>query len=167
MRLYGTNGKKATRLCPCGYLGSALRACRCSADQVARYQARLSGPLLDRIDLHVEVPAIAPAELLQSPPGEPSARIRARCQAARALALQRQGKANRALQGQEIEQHARPDDAALKFLQLAAARLGWSARGTHRTLKVARTIADLAAAETVQVLHMAEALQYRHSAQAL
>ena len=153
--------------CPCGYLGSALRACRCSADQVARYQARLSGPLLDRIDLHVEVPAMAPAELLQSPPGEPSARIRARCQAARALALQRQGKANRALQGQEIEQHARPDDAALKFLQLAAARLGWSARGTHRTLKVARTIADLAAAETVQVLHMAEALQYRHSSQAL
>jgi magnesium chelatase family protein len=149
--------------CPCGYLGSSLRACRCSPDQIARYQARLSGPLLDRIDLHVSVGALPAAELLQAPPGESTATIRERCIAARERALQRQGKTNQALAGQEIDSHVLPDDAALKFLNTAATRLGWSARGTHRTLKVARTIADLAESRRTQLVHMAEAMQYRHT----
>lgn len=149
--------------CPCGYLGSQQRACRCTPDQVARYQSKLSGPLLDRIDLHVEVPALAAADLLQAQPGESSASIRQRCGAARERAIARQGKLNQALQAQEIDTHLRLDDAAARFLQIAAARLGWSARSTHRALKVARTIADLGAAPGVQVAHMAEAMQYRRS----
>jgi len=147
--------------CPCGYLGSSLRACRCSPDQVARYQGRLSGPLLDRIDLHVSVAALPATELLQAPAGESTSSIRERCVAARERALQRQGKTNQALAGQEIDTHALPDEAALKFLHTAATRLGWSARGTHRTLKVARTIADLAGARHTGLEHVAEALQYR------
>jgi len=147
--------------CPCGYLGSALRACRCTPDQVARYQGRLSGPLMDRIDLHVEVPALPVADLLLAAPGEATASIRERCAAARQRADARQGKTNQALAGQEIDAHALLDDAALKFLNAAAAQLGWSARGTHRTLKVARTIADLAGAHRTQTSHVAEAMQYR------
>ncbi len=144
--------------CPCGYLGSSQRTCRCSPDQVARYQGKLSGPLMDRIDLHVEVPAMPSTELLQSGPGESTASIRTRCAQAREIAFRRQGKSNQALQGQEIDDFLRLDDAALKFLNVASARLGWSARSTHRALKVARTIADLAGAETTQVTHVAEAM---------
>ncbi len=149
--------------CPCGYLGSAQKACRCTPDQVARYQNRLSGPLLDRIDLHVEVPAVASADLLQARPGESSMTIRERCTLARQRAVARQGKANQALQGQELDDALLLDDAAAKFLGVAAARLGWSARSTHRALKVARTIADLAGAQHTQLTHVAEALQYRRS----
>ncbi len=147
--------------CPCGYLGSTQRACRCTPDQVARYQGRLSGPLLDRIDLHVTVSAMPAAELLQAQAGESTAQVQARCLAARERAQVRQGKPNQALAGAEIDAHAMPDDAALKFLHTAAARLGWSARGMHRTLKVARTIADLAGAPRTGLEHIAEALQYR------
>ncbi len=150
--------------CPCGYLGATHKSCRCTPDQVARYQGRLSGPLMDRIDLHVDVPAIAAAELLQAPPGESTQDIRARCSGARQRAVERQGKANHALQGNEIDQHLQLDDAAAKFLNVAAARLGWSARGTHRVLKVARTIADLAGARSTEVAHLAEAMQYRRTA---
>ena len=149
--------------CPCGYLGSTQRACRCSADQVARYQGRLSGPLIDRIDLHVEVPAMPSTELLQTGPGESTQRIRERCSEARDRAFARQGKSNQALQGQEIDEFLKLDESALKFLNIAAARLGWSARSTHRALKVARTIADLAGAQSTQVTHVAEAMQYRRA----
>ena len=149
--------------CPCGYLGSVQKACRCTPDQVARYQGKLSGPLIDRIDLHVEVPALPSADLMQTPPGESTATIRARCTLARARAIERQGKANQALQGPEIDAHLWLDEAAAKFLNIAAARLGWSARSTHRALKVARTIADLAGAATTQVAHVAEAMQYRRA----
>ena len=166
LREYGTNGKKATRLCPCGYLGSTQKACRCTPDQVARYHGKLSGPLVDRIDLHVEVPALASSDLLQAPPGESTSSIRERCTAARARAVARQGKANHALQGKEIDDHLVLDDAAAKFLNVAAARLGWSARSTHRALKVARTIADLAGARMTQVTHVAEAMQYRRALRA-
>ncbi len=151
--------------CPCGYLGSSVHACRCTPDQVARYQSKLSGPLMDRIDLHVEVPALPSSALLLSPAGENSAAIRARCTAARNRALTRQGKTNLALQGQEIDTHVALDVAAVKFLNLAATRLGWSARSTHRALKVARTIADLAGSDHTQVSHLAEAMQYRRTLQ--
>jgi len=152
--------------CPCGWLGSA-RACRCSPDQVMRYQGRLSGPLLDRIDLHVEVGALSPAELLDAPAGEASAQVQARCIAARGRAQARQGKDNHALHGAEIDRHAALSEAATEFLRLAALRLQWSARSTHRVLKVARTIADLAAARAVEVVHVAEAVQYRRALPAL
>ena len=149
--------------CPCGYLGSTQRACRCTPDQVGRYQGRLSGPLIDRIDLHVEVPAMPSTELMQSGPGESTQSIRDRCVEARDRAFQRQGKSNQALQGKEIDDFLRLDAAALKFLNIASARLGWSARSTHRALKVARTIADLAGAQHTQVVHIAEAMQYRRT----
>ena len=152
--------------CPCGYLGSSLRACRCSPDQVSRYQGKLSGPLLDRIDLHVEVGALAADELVNAPPGDATAVIRARVATARDRAIARQGTTNQALEGQAIDAQCQLDDAAAKFLNTAAARLGWSGRSIHRCLKVARTIADLAGAQAVQVTHVAEAVQYRRALKA-
>jgi magnesium chelatase family protein len=149
--------------CPCGYLGSSQKACRCTPDQIARYQGKLSGPLLDRIDLHVEVAALPSADLLQAAAGESSATIRARCVAARERAMARQGSANSTLQGKAIDEAVRLDDAAARFLNVAATRLGWSGRSTHRALKVARTIADLAGAQSTQVTHVAEAMQYRQA----
>jgi len=98
---------------------------------------------------------------MQAAPGESTSDIRERCTQARQRALARQGKANHALQGQEIDKHLQLDEAAIKFLNIAASRLGWSARSTHRALKVARTIADLAGANNTQVAHVAEAMQYR------
>ncbi len=153
--------------CPCGHLGSGIKICRCTPDQVARYQGKLSGPLLDRIDLHVEVAAIRPEELMAAPSGESSAVVRQRCMAARELAIARQGTSNQALQGKAIDQHLALDADALKFLNVAATRLGWSARSTHRALKVARTIADLAGAKDTQTRHVAEAMQYRRALMAL
>lgn len=149
--------------CPCGYLGSSQKNCRCTPDQVNRYQSRLSGPLLDRIDLHVEVPALPAQELLHTQTEEPSASIAARVARARQCALQRQGLANQALQGREIDTHCALGEATRSFLQTAATRLGWSARGTHRTLKLARSIADLAGAVQVGIPHIAEAIQYRRA----
>ena len=103
---------------------------------------------------------------MQAAPGESTQSIRQRCTAARERAIERQGKPNQALQGKEIDDHLQLDDAAAKFLNVAAARLGWSARSTHRALKVARTIADLAGAQLTQVSHLAEAMQYRRALRA-
>jgi magnesium chelatase family protein len=147
--------------CPCGYLGAPGHTCRCTPDQIARYQGRISGPLLDRIDLHVEVVSIPPDELLRAPPGESTAAIRARVVAARQRALTRQGAPNQVLHGARLDAHTHLQAAAVAFLQTAAARLGWSSRAVHRTLKVARTIADLAGSPDISVAHVAEAIQYR------
>ncbi|MDB5743020.1 MAG: Mg chelatase, subunit ChlI [Polaromonas sp.] len=149
--------------CPCGYLGSSLRSCRCSPELVARYQGKISGPLLDRIDLHVEVGALTADELVNAPPGESTQEIRHRVVRAREHAMTRQGSSNQALQGQAIDAQCQLDTAAAQFLNTAATRLGWSGRGIHRCLKVARTIADLAGAQTVQLTHVAEAVQYRRA----
>ena len=147
--------------CPCGYHGSRQGACRCSPDQIARYQGRLSGPLLDRIDLHVTLNALSPAELLRAPASASSAEVRDGVQAARDRALQRQGVANQQLAGQALAQHARLSPEGQPFMEAVAQRLGWSARSLHRVLRVARTIADLAGAPDLDIPHLAEAVQYR------
>ena len=149
--------------CPCGYLGHPTRACRCTPDQVSRYQGKLSGPLLDRIDLHVEVPAIASEDLLHGAAGEGSETVRERVVSARLRAAARQGSCNQALAGKALDAHLHADASALKFLNTASARLGWSARSTHRALRVARTIADLGGSEQVTAAHVAEAVQYRRA----
>jgi magnesium chelatase family protein len=147
--------------CPCGHAGSPLRACRCSPQAVARYQGRLSGPLLDRVDLQVEVPAVPPEVLAAAPDGEAGAMVAERVAKAQACQAARQGGSNALLDSAALDRHAALDEAAARFLQTASTRLGWSARGQHRALRVARTIADLAGAEKVTVGHVAEAIQYR------
>jgi magnesium chelatase family protein len=149
--------------CPCGYLGSIVKACRCTPDQVARYQGKLSGPLLDRIDLHIEVGAMPSNELVNAPAGETSEHVRARVSAARQRAVTRQAKTNQALSSSDVDAQCQLDSSAIKFLNATAARLGWSGRSTHRVMKIARTIADLAGADSVGILHLAEAVQYRRA----
>jgi magnesium chelatase family protein len=151
--------------CPCGHLGDPRHECRCTTLAVERYRARISGPLLDRIDLHVEVPAVGLAEL-RSAPGETTAAVAARVAAARERQVERLGSlspapVNSALGPEEIGRHATPDAAGRRLLDTAFERLGLSARAVHRILKVARTIADLAASDQVRAPHVAEAIQYR------
>ncbi len=147
--------------CPCGYLGHPANKCRCTPDQVSRYRGRISGPLLDRIDIQIEVPALPQEDLLGAAAGEPSTAIRRRVAAARERAVARQGKANADLSPKEIDLHCLPDADAEDLLRQAMARLNLSARAYHRILKVARTIADLAGAERVGKGHVAEAVHYR------
>ncbi|MBU0592769.1 MAG: YifB family Mg chelatase-like AAA ATPase [Gammaproteobacteria bacterium] len=147
--------------CPCGYLGHPSGKCRCTPDQVSRYRSKISGPLLDRIDMQIEVPALPESELTQGDAGEPSAAIRARVEAARQMQLARQGKPNARLSSKEIDLHCQPDMAGMTLLKQAINRLDLSARAYHRILKMARTIADLAGVQQISPAHIAEAVQYR------
>jgi magnesium chelatase family protein len=151
--------------CPCGYLGSAAKSCRCTPDQIARYQGRLSGPLIERIDMQMQVQSLPAHDLLHLEPGQSSAQIRQRVEQAHQLAMDRQHKANHLLQASELEQACEMDAQAKQFVQLAAQKLGWSSRSVHRAMKIARTIADLAGARAVQNLHLAEAIQCRRALQ--
>lgn len=147
--------------CPCGYLGHHNNRCRCTPDQVARYRARISGPLLDRIDLQIEVPALSESELTSAAQSESSHDIRQRVDNARQIQWLRQGKANAQLSTSEIDAHCLVDEAGKNLLKQAISRLDLSARAYHRILKVARTIADLAGEGQIHSAHIAEAVQYR------
>ena len=147
--------------CPCGYLGHHNNKCRCTPDQVSRYKAKISGPLLDRIDLHIEVPALKEDELMHAIVSEDSQSIRARVEKARAKQLSRQGKPNNLLGTKEIDIHCMADEAGITLLKTAISRLNLSARAYHRILKVARTICDLSDETNIQPTHIAEAIQYR------
>jgi magnesium chelatase family protein len=151
--------------CPCGFLGDERRACRCTPEQVRRYQGRLSGPIRDRLDLAVDVPAVPPEALTDGPPGEATAEVATRVRLARDRQRARYGehgpRTNAAVQGRTVIAHCTPAPEALRLLRQASVRLGLTARGFHRALRVARTIADLDAAERVERAHVAEALQFR------
>jgi magnesium chelatase family protein len=147
--------------CPCGHLGSELRTCICTGAAIASYRSRLSGPLLDRIDLHVDVPALPYRELAAAGPGEPSAAVRDRVVAARGRQQRRGNKWNARLSSAELGRFAPLDAAGHALLERAVARLGLSARAITRLRRVARTIADLDGSAAVTAGHLAETLQYR------
>jgi magnesium chelatase family protein len=147
--------------CPCGYLGHYGGRCRCTPDQVARYRGKISGPLLDRIDIQIEVPALREEELTSGARGESSQEARRRVAAARERQSGRQEKLNSQLGPRELEKHCVAEESARNLLKQAIARLNLSARAYHRVLKLARTIADLADDASIRVVHMAEAIQYR------
>jgi len=147
--------------CPCGYLGHYSGKCRCTPDQISRYRSKISGPLLDRIDIQIEVPAVPQDELINKSEGEDSATIRERVEKAWQLAIDRQGKSNAQLSVSEIDEYCKPDEEGENLLRHALTRLNLSARAYHRVLKVARTIADLAGSKSIQTSHIAEAVQYR------
>lgn len=148
--------------CPCGWLGHALKPCRCTPDKIQAYLARLSGPLLDRIDLHLALPALKP-DWMQEVPGENSATVRGRVHACRELQWARQGGINAQLAGAALDAYCRPDADAQGLLQAAMQRWSWSGRVVHRVMKVARTIADLAGHAQINHADMAEAMQYRQA----
>ncbi|MDP5007715.1 MAG: YifB family Mg chelatase-like AAA ATPase [Glaciimonas sp.] len=149
--------------CPCGYLGHASNKCHCSPDHVARYQNKISGPLLDRIDMQIQVGSLSHEEIQKQADGEASSSIAARVAQAYTRQLSRQGKSNHMLSTNDIDAYCKPDAAGEKLLQTAMTHLNWSARGYHRVLKVARTIADLAGEEHIVKAHVAEAIQYRRA----
>jgi len=149
--------------CPCGFYGESSGNCRCTGDAVARYQSRLSGPLLDRIDLHISVPWQDYQSLKRAEPGEDSATVRQRVVQAQQLQLSRAGVCNSQLAGEQLREHATLDDAGEALLERAASQLKLSLRSCHRLQRVARTVADLAGEEAIHATHLAEALTYRRS----
>jgi magnesium chelatase family protein len=149
--------------CPCGYLGDPSGRCRCTSEQVSRYRAKISGPLLDRIDMHLEVPRVSHEVLRKgSAEGEEtSAVIRARVIKARALAVARSGKANSLLRAKEVKQVCTLSEQGHQLLEQAMNSFGLSHRAYHRILKLARTIADLAGSQNIEIPHLSEAIGYR------
>ena len=147
--------------CMCGFHGHFNGKCRCTPDQIARYRNKISGPLLDRIDIQIEVPAVPQDELLNKSESEASSVVQARVEIARQCQLARQDKANAQLSVTEIDELCAPDEQGVALLQQAISRLNLSARAYHRVLKVARSIADLEGADNIATKHIAEAIQYR------
>ncbi len=160
--------------CPCGYYGDPIKPCTCAPSTVTKYQKRISGPLLDRIDIHIEVPRVDYQKLSSDRLGESSDAIRRRVQSARDLQRQRFCSsstmssikssnlfANADMRVAEIRQFCKLDEAGESLIRAAMGQMNLSARGYHRILKLARTIADLAGSESIQSAHLAEALQYR------
>jgi magnesium chelatase family protein len=147
--------------CPCGWLGHPSGKCHCTSEVVQRYQDRISGPLLDRIDMQIEVAAMPPETMSALADGESTETIAARVAHAYRQQQARQGKANQGLSTREIDRHCRLDPAGDKILRSSMAHMHWSARAYHRVLKVARTIADLAGSPRIQSAHVSEAVQYR------
>ena len=151
--------------CPCGFLSDPQKECRCTPTQITRYRSRVSGPLLDRIDIQVEVPAVAYEALASRAPGEPSEAIRERVNEARTRQVERFERtgihANARMAARDVQRYCLVDTAGEQLLETAIKRLGLSARAYVRILKVSRTIADLAAAEEIRPPHIAEAIQYR------
>ncbi len=152
--------------CPCGFAGDRLKNCLCTPMQIQRYRAKVSGPLLDRIDLQLEVPSLSVGELTSDSPAEPSADIRARIANARAAQRARFSGSpalfcNAQMKHRDRKKYCRPDEKGLQLLKRAVEKLGFSARAYDRVLKVARTVADLAGSETILSAHLAEAIQYR------
>ncbi|WP_319405693.1 ATP-binding protein [uncultured Desulfosarcina sp.] len=150
---------------PCGYFADPRHACRCTAHQIHRYRSKISGPLLDRIDIHVEVPAVPYKELRVGVHAEPSDAIRLRVVAARQVQIQRFKRtkiySNAQMASRHIRAHCRIGDDASRLLESAIDRLGLSARAYNRILKISRTIADLDAMADIQIYHITEAIQYR------
>lgn len=147
--------------CACGYYGDPKRECRCGTAQVVRYRQRISGPLLDRIDIHVEVPLVEYRELARSESGESSASIRARIEAARAIQQRRTGGSNATLTPKQMKEHCRIDEESSMLLENTMSQMNFSARAHDRILRVARTIADLAGAKDISADHLLEAIGYR------
>jgi magnesium chelatase family protein len=149
--------------CPCGYFGHRTIACRCTPDQIARYQDRISGPLLDRIDMRVEMTSFTEEEFSRLPDGEPTRSVAARVRTVRDRALVRQDKPNDRLRSSELQAVCTVEGQARSLLNAAAARLGWSMRAYHRVLRMSRTIADLSGAGDIAAPHVAEAIQFRRA----
>jgi magnesium chelatase family protein len=149
--------------CPCGYLGDISGRCHCTSEQVIRYRTRVSGPLLDRIDMHLEVPRISQEVLRKGAVGgeENSATIRTRVLAARTIALTRSGKPNSLLTAKEVKKICILSEQSHQILDQAMDKFGLSHRAYHRILKLARTIADLAKSENIEINHLSEAISYR------
>jgi magnesium chelatase family protein len=151
--------------CPCGYLGHASGKCHCSTEVVAKYRNKISGPLLDRIDVQVDVATLSPHDVAAPSTGEASEKIAARVAHAYRLQLQRQGCSNQQLGSRQVDAFCKLDEAGAKLLRDTMLQWHWSARGYHRVLKVARTIADLAGTERIARGHVAEAIGYRRNLQ--
>jgi magnesium chelatase family protein len=146
--------------CPCGFHGDATRECRCTGAIIQRYLGKISGPLLDRIDLHIEVPAVPYKELRGRADGVSTAEMRARVETCRAV-QRRRGFYNAQIPSRQLRSLCVLDDSGERTLEMAVRRMGLSARAHDRILKVARTVADLDGVESVAAKHVAEAVQYR------